>query len=487
MAEAGDWANAAETARNTIAIALKYLDIRLTTSRCPDTGKIPVDFPPSIRPSFHAAVSCAYQKGDPGVRGPLGGIRAQPIANESSTHMRRLLLALLLATLPFACNKPEARTRPPSTKAPAATPPAIQSATEPAVSGPSEDSTVNTTQPGQKPRVRAWSPQPVPTGEVNLITMGCWGMENDRQRLTGQHMGNYVTRARTQFNAWLSLGDNMYDKLTGIDDMKWEVVFEDAYDERINMPVYAVLGNHDFENGKEKMEFAYVAKNPTSRFKLPARWYRLEMPEAAPFVTILMLDSDRHKMTQAQWDQENAWLEAELAKPRKTRWLICAAHHPLFSNGQHGDNGLLQRDWGLLFTRYRVDFFVCAHEHNLQHLEVPAWPTSYVVAGGGGRPRTELRRSDRGPFSRSLNGFAHFRLLPDRAVVTMVNGKDGKVVHQFARSTSGLVSVLVNTPSDKGNLKLKPLKPFDEGDKTTPLVPSMSPEPTTQPTTQPAP
>jgi len=45
-------------------------------------------------------------------------------------------------------------------------------------------------------------------------------------------------------------------------------------------------------------------------------------------------------MKQEDWDTENKWIEAELAKPH-AQWLMCCAHHDIFGNGSHGDNGVL--------------------------------------------------------------------------------------------------------------------------------------------------
>ena len=59
---------------------------------------------------------------------------------------------------------------------------------------------------------------------------------------------------------------------------------------------------------------------------------------------------------------------------------MCCAHHTMLSNGVHGDNGVLQKEWGALFKKYKVDFYLCGHDHDVQHLEVKDWPMSFVLA-----------------------------------------------------------------------------------------------------------
>ena len=46
-------------------------------------------------------------------------------------------------------------------------------------------------------------------------------------------------------------------------------------------------------------------------------------------------------LTAAQQAEQLAWLKAELEKPLTTPFLIVMGHHPIFSNGPHGDHKVL--------------------------------------------------------------------------------------------------------------------------------------------------
>ncbi len=297
---------------------------------------------------------------------------------------------------------------------------------------------------------------------VHLLTVGDWGIDSPDRQIVADAMANRIAVTGTPDAVFL-LGDNYYVKLTGIDDPQITAFFEKTYDPlKLNVPFYAVLGNHDYKNNDDTIELTYAARGNT-RFKLPARWYRLEIPADHPLVTALMLDSDQPYMPKETWDQETKWVQDELAKPH-AKWLICCAHHDMFGNGSHGDNGVLLTSWGPLFTQYHVDFYICGHEHTLQHLEIENWPTSFVIAGGGGAKTKEMLQDRRGPFSRSVHGFADFHFTPDQATVQLVSA-DGVVLHAFNRSAAdGKVTVTLNTPSDKATTK--PLKVIDGiGDK----------------------
>lgn len=83
--------------------------------------------------------------------------------------------------------------------------------------------------------------------EVNLLSFGDWGWSNSpEQQACAKQMAAYSASNHIRFDAALLLGDNFYQKLPGgVNDPRWEVEFEQAYDpEFLDMPFYAALGNH---------------------------------------------------------------------------------------------------------------------------------------------------------------------------------------------------------------------------------------------------
>jgi hypothetical protein len=249
----------------------------------------------------------------------------------------------------------------------------------------------------------------------------------------------------------LTAGDNFYPKLSGVNDPLWQSVFEQMYDPQVlDFPFYAALGNHDYDDGKYLIELEYARRNPRSRWKLPARWYRLDFPAGPhhpPIVTVYVLDSDKSQMGDASWTMESEWLRYELSRPRRAAWVVCVAHHPLYSNGDHGDNRVLQREWGALFEQYHADFYICGHDHDLQHLEITGRRTSFILCGGGGAGIRPMRNDRRGPFSKSLYGFAHLTFRAELATVRLVD-RERRVVHAFSRDREGNIRILDSSASD---------------------------------------
>ena len=329
-------------------------------------------------------------------------------------------------------------------------------------------------------------PATQPAARLDVLAMGDWGEGKPAQTTVARALDRYVGELKTPIGAMILAGDNFYVPLSGVDDPAWQTLFEQMYDpNKLNFPFYASLGNHDYDAGKYKIELEYARIHPESRWKMPARWYRIDLPPQAPLLTVLMLDSNQPNLTPEEWAEQTQWLGTELAKPRTAPWVMCCAHHPLFSNGVAADNGILQRDLGTLFRKYNVDFYLCGHEHNLQHLEVANWSTSFVLAGGGGAHSHPMIRDNRGPFSRSVYGFVHFDFTPELATVRFI-GVDPKPLHEFERTKAGATRVVMTTPSDKAIDK--PLEAILgiygqlKGAQSRPAT-----QPSTRPTTEPAP
>jgi tartrate-resistant acid phosphatase type 5 len=374
-----------------------------------------------------------------------------------------VVMSLALCAAPFACTHQDRSAAAPATQAAASKPAATKaSSTKPAAA-----------KPASRPVVAKWTPGPLPDDQVNLIIFGDFGNAKPSQKDTATAMAGYVARTGTPFNAALTVGDNFYVKMKDADDWQFQSLFEDMYDaKRLNFPYFATMGNHDYEkaepaNGKVKadLEREYAAKHPDSRWKCPARWYRIDFPPGseAPLLTALMLESSKPKLTPDEWEREKQWIDEQLAAT-PARWKIACAHHPFFSNGSHGDNGIMQAEWGPIFKNRGLDFYIAGHDHDLQHLQIPGWPFSFVQAGGGGQTITDMRRDIRGPFSRKANGFVHLQISVDEAhvrYIAAVENKtvlpEGRIIHHFAREKeSGAIKIVSTTGRDKATTK--PLK-----------------------------
>jgi 3',5'-cyclic AMP phosphodiesterase CpdA len=121
------------------------------------------------------------------------------------------------------------------------------------------------------------------------------------------------------------------------------------------------------------------------------------------------------------------WFEEELQKSQST-WKVVYAHHPIFSDGYHGDNSAL-RNQLLPLLRNRVDLYITGHEHDMQHLK-PADRVHFVISGAGGSEVRPTRATSRAFFARAANGFAILEANRTQLDIRLV-GADARVMHQY--------------------------------------------------------
>ncbi len=304
--------------------------------------------------------------------------------------------------------------------------------------------------------------KPAPNA-AQVLMIGDWGYEDPAaQIIVSAGLRNYAQKHSIKPDAFLLLGDNWYGALEGgAHSPRWQTGFESMYPADVfPCPAYAVLGNHDYQRWPEskvdaELEYARTGRTSSgpTRFTMPARWYRFEFPQHNPLITFLALDSNMphakpdqgrdFTLTAEQQAEQLAWLESELKKPRTTPYLVVIAHHPVYSDGPHGDHPILMRDWDPLFRKYGVTLYLAGHDHDLQHLEFEGHPTSFFLSGGGGADLYNLKiePSQRGPFAQKVYGFSHLTVTGAEMTLRHISPV-GDVLHGFAKTPQGKISLL---------------------------------------------
>lgn len=281
----------------------------------------------------------------------------------------------------------------------------------------------------------------------HYMMIGDWGWKDDLrpQKAVANGMKRYLASQTFRHEALFLLGDNFYGSFKGGTSCpRWKTQFEDMYPREIFPgPCHAMLGNHDYDDEpihKLAAELAYTKAHPGTRWNLPAKWYRLELgPAEKPLATVLVLDTNytnaRVSLTKEERAEQMTWLKAELAKPRKSTWLVVMGHHPLYTNGVHGDDKKLIADFDALFREHKVHFYFCGHDHDLQHIEFEKHPTSFVISGGGGA-KIRAPKHERGPFAVGIYGFTHLAITHERFLVQHFDA-NSKLLHSFAKKPDG--------------------------------------------------
>lgn len=290
-----------------------------------------------------------------------------------------------------------------------------------------------------------------PADGLHLLAVGDFGSKNENQTAVAQAMARFARELRQPLAAVLALGDNFYGRMV---PERFERDFEKMYDAAaLPCPFHVVFGNHDYEPvsygrfpepAKWEVQLDYARQHPTSRWKAPAKWYALELPHAGrPLLKLIVLDSDVQEgaLTPQEKIAQLRWLETELAKGTRAPWTWLVLHHPPFTETtKRADNPAVLRIVEQALRKYPISVCLSGHDHNLQHLQVEGYPTSFVISGAGGADRYDVKASARG-FTRMEFGFNHFHLTPTELRAQFIN-VDGARLHAFRRTPDGRMEVV---------------------------------------------
>ena len=263
---------------------------------------------------------------------------------------------------------------------------------------------------------------------MDLPLLGDFGSGLAPQTQVAEAMRSYTEKLELNPKWLVLLGDNFYHNAAlggGLNKERWESGFEQMYPKQtFPCPCPAILGNHDYHDtpGGPGQQIAYT-QTPGTRWTMPSKWYRLELEDKATF---LFIDTNLKSLSgrtnpknpserlpcltpqeeESQWE----WLRSQLASHRNG-FTFVIGHHPIFSNGAHGESPELVEKLAPMLESASVHWYIAGHDHDLQRLEFNRLKTSYIISGGGGAHSRALKNTTRTiPFAEPTYGFSHIQL-----------------------------------------------------------------------------
>jgi tartrate-resistant acid phosphatase type 5 len=281
----------------------------------------------------------------------------------------------------------------------------------------------------------------ITTGAVRFAALGDTGTGDAGQYAGAAALNTKCDRSGCAFV--VLLGDNIYS--SGVDsasDEQFNTKFELPY-APIDVPFYAVLGNHDYGGGgignefyKGQFQVDYTAVSP--KWRMPAAYYRFTVGE----VEFFGLDTNMQLYGEdlAQRADVADWLAQSTAP-----WKIALGHHPYRSNGSHGNAGSYKRKEGVPdgagiksfmeeIVCGRADLLLSGHDHNLQWLQPDGScvGTELIVSGAATSPRSLRSPTEEGYnetyFQAGTLGFAYLIVTADQLTAQFV-GEAGEVLY----------------------------------------------------------
>ncbi len=268
----------------------------------------------------------------------------------------------------------------------------------------------------------SWSAAVAAQDEYTLLVFGDGGTGKDKQQQVAIAMAEAC--AQHACDAALVLGDLIYPGgVRSLDDRKFDSHFEEPYTVLGPFPFWMTPGNHD-HRGSIEAQVAYARSGRSERWKMPAAHYAVE--SLPPWLHVYALDTD------AIHDESATSVQAEQARAAlcgKPGWRLLMGHHPIYSNGSHGDDEAVGRYLGGVVRDCAVQAYFAGHDHHQEHISTASFE-QFVQGAAAKLRRVDTRNYAAAEqlhqrFARSVLGFALVALTDRTMDVRFFEGTGG--------------------------------------------------------------
>ena len=256
----------------------------------------------------------------------------------------------------------------------------------------------------------------VHNGTLRLALVGDAGLQT-------VSVASAITKTKP-YDAILLLGDNFYPcGVRSATDPKWHVV--DALT-HLDIPIYAVLGNHDY-CGKPDVQVNANVPN----WHMPARQYILR----SSLADIAMLDTTPYAYGNSKNVEE---MVRDTFATSTATWRIAVGHHVITSSGYHSilPRREARRMRGLLpvLRDEKVDLYLDGHDHHEELLDLHH--PLIVVSGAGSDPVPMITVRPQTVWPKETHfhepiAFATLEITRDALTIEFINAKGKRVGGPF--------------------------------------------------------
>lgn len=309
------------------------------------------------------------------------------------------------------------------------------------------------------PDTVAQLPLPDSSQRLRVIVLGDQGKGGNVQRQVAQAMQEVC--AGQGCDLGVALGDNFYPAgPKRADSPLFQKLFADYYGP-LKIPFLVIPGNHDeswlvggdgADSAGADAEVAYSKLNP--QWVMPARTYRAPLGNLAEFFALdtaplapYLPPVRANEFPGSLWDrQQRAWLQGALARSQ-AQWKLVLGHHPMFSNGKHGEAGHYDR-FPLWFQRGeavrqtyllacgQADVLLSGHVHSLELFgPQPECPGTWQLVSGAAGEAVSRGAGQRQAAFQAFGqpGFAWLDITPATLTVRFYTVNEGRATLAFTQ------------------------------------------------------
>ncbi len=276
----------------------------------------------------------------------------------------------------------------------------------------------------------------------NFFVISDWGRNGySNQQEVADQMASQADSIEPEFI--VSCGDNFQvSGVESVDDPLWMSTFENVYKKpSLHVDWFPVFGNHDYKgNSQAEIDYSKISR----RWRFTSRYYTFVRPindlvsarfiflDTPPLINEYYQKQGYPDVAKQDSAKQIAWLKTVL-KNSKEQWKLVFGHHPIYSaSTKHGNTPELIQRIKPILEKYKVQFYVCGHDHDLQHLKEKSGKLDYMVNGAGSETRP-CATNDLSLFSKSVSGFSSVTFHGDSIRYTFIN-VNGQPEYSFERS-----------------------------------------------------
>ncbi len=260
---------------------------------------------------------------------------------------------------------------------------------------------------------------PLEKKQINFLVLGDSGTGGVEQYNVAKAMEKVCKKAKCDFA--IILGDLIYEYgVDSVNDPQFKTKFEEPY-KNLNFPFYLALGNNDY-NGSVEAQIEYTKKS--SKWRMLNRYFKI--PILPDWLSLFIID------TQTIEDDPDQLAELKKGLCNQSKWKMFGGHHPIFSNGWHGDDEYIGEVLEPIIKECGVFAYLAGHDHHQEHINKNGY--HQIIQGAAGKLRGVQKVEDPSQlFAESTYGFALVELSKSNFKMSFYN-KKAKQIYSYQES-----------------------------------------------------
>lgn len=262
------------------------------------------------------------------------------------------------------------------------------------------------------------------------------------QKPIAKAMGEWADKADIEFVA--AAGDiHHFNGVASVNDPLWMTNYELIYSNpSLMLDWYPICGNHEYRgNTQAVVDYSNISR----RWVMPSRYYtmvkqvdkktsiRLIFVDTAPMIDKYRKDSLTYPDACKQDYKAQLHFIDSVLMVSTEKWKIVIGHHPIYTytTKDESERNDMQARLDPILRKNKVDFYVCGHIHNFQHIKQADSPVDYFVnsSASGARPVKAITGTQ---FSSGKSGFALCSVVDNKLTLSYLDTA-GVPIYSFSK------------------------------------------------------